>query len=407
MAATIAVVPESAHPRRHLPVRAVAVALAAVGIVCAVAALTTTGTTRATGATGATARTVWLCRPGQTPDPCQPGLSTTVYSPQLQRLRVVHPRAVAHPKINCFYVYPTVSDQKGPFANLQVGPEERSIALQQAARYSQYCNVYAPMYRQGTVPTLVSEPLATAIKQQLTVPLTNVRQAFDDFLAHYDHGRPFVIIGHSQGAILMTHVIAQQVDPKPALRREMLSAILLGANVTVRAGSDVGGAFAHIPACRRAGSLHCVIAFSTFDEPPPADTIFGLAGPGSSVLCVNPAALTDRSDLADPIFPSQPFAPNTLTGAANAQLRLTIPRPPTTWVQEPGAYTAHCTSGSGPHVLEVTPRDGAQSPTASPNPSWGLHLLDANLVLGNLLEIVRAEGLHATHARHAAQSAHS
>jgi hypothetical protein len=379
----------SKQPARRLLVRAVAAAFGVAVVVCAVVAL---------AATAASAKTVWLCRPGQTPDPCQPGLSTTVYSPQLARLRVIHPRAVAHPKVDCFYVYPTVSDEKGPFANLQVGPEERSVALQQAARYSQYCNVYAPMYRQGTVPALASEPLATAIKQQLTVPLTNVRRAFDDFLAHDDHGRPFVIIAHSQGAILMTHVLAQQVDPNPTLRRRMLSAILLGGNVTVRTGRDVGGVFDHIPACQRAGSLHCVIAFSTFDEPPPADTLFGLtAQPGQSVLCVNPAALTNRSDLADPIFPSQPFATNTLIGAANAGLRLTVPQPPTTWVQEPGAYTAQCTSGSGPHVLELTPRDGAQSPTASPDPSWGLHLLDANLLLGNLIEIVRAESLHAAH----------
>ena len=59
-----------------------------------------------------------------------------------------------NPKIDCFYVYPTVSDQKGPNANLHIDPEERSIALYQAARYSQYCRVFAPMYRQITVPAL-------------------------------------------------------------------------------------------------------------------------------------------------------------------------------------------------------------------------------------------------------------
>ncbi|MGI8715164.1 MAG: DUF3089 domain-containing protein [Solirubrobacteraceae bacterium] len=341
---------------------------------------------------GAQARTVWLCHPGVRPDPCDPGLSTTVYSPRLARLRVSHPRATKRPKIDCFYVYPTVSDQKGPFANLQIDPEERSIALLQAARYSQYCNVYAPMYRQGTVPALTSEPIGTAIQQQLTTPLTDVRRAFDDYLAHDNHGRGFVVIGHSQGAILMTHVIAQQVDTRPALRRRMLSAILLGANVTVRGRSDVGGSFAHIPTCRRKGALHCVIAFSTFDEPPPADTLFGLSPtPAQSVVCTDPAALTGKSDLADPILPAAPFAPHTLIGVGISLLHFTQPMPTTTWVSEPGAYTARCTSGAGAHVLEVTPRDGAQTPMASPNPSWGLHLLDGNLMLGNLVSIVRRE----------------
>ncbi len=44
-------------------------------------------------------------------------------------------------------VYPTVSDQTTPLATMRIDPEERSIALYQTARYSQYCRVYAPMYR--------------------------------------------------------------------------------------------------------------------------------------------------------------------------------------------------------------------------------------------------------------------
>jgi hypothetical protein len=82
----------------------------------------------------AAARTVWLCRPGARPDPCDPGLSTTVYSPALTPLRVAHPAPVRTPAIDCFYVYPTVSDQPGRYATLAIDPEERSIALLQAAR---------------------------------------------------------------------------------------------------------------------------------------------------------------------------------------------------------------------------------------------------------------------------------
>ena len=108
------------------------------------------------GAGGASARTVWLCRPGLHPDPCTPGLSTTVYSPTLRKLRVVHPQAARPPKVDCFYVYPTVSDQPTTYSNLQIDPEQRSIALFQAARYSQYCRVFAPMYRQVTDPALLA-----------------------------------------------------------------------------------------------------------------------------------------------------------------------------------------------------------------------------------------------------------
>ncbi len=124
----------------------------------------------------AAARTAWLCKPGQHPAPCTPGLATTVYSPTLQAERVVQPRSVGSPKIDCFYVYPTVSDQKGPLANLHVDPEECSIALYQAARYSQVCRVFVPMYRQVTVPALDAGNQESPA--ELAVPLGDVRRAF-------------------------------------------------------------------------------------------------------------------------------------------------------------------------------------------------------------------------------------
>jgi hypothetical protein len=65
--------------------------------------------------------------------------------------------------------------------------------------------------------------------------------------------------------------------------------------------------------------------------------------------------------------------------------------PPTVWSTEPGAYSATCSSAGGANVLEITPLHGAQTPTPSPNPTWGLHLADANVALGNLIAIVQRE----------------
>src|SRR5689334_9372540 len=47
------------------------------------------------GAAPASAKTVWLCLPGHKPDPCTPGLSTTIYSPKLKKLGVTHPKQVS------------------------------------------------------------------------------------------------------------------------------------------------------------------------------------------------------------------------------------------------------------------------------------------------------------------------
>ena len=53
--------------------------------------------------------------------------------------------------VDCFYVYPTVSNQQSRLATKRVDPEIRSIALYQAARFSQVCRVFAPMYPQLTL----------------------------------------------------------------------------------------------------------------------------------------------------------------------------------------------------------------------------------------------------------------
>jgi hypothetical protein len=341
-------------------------------------------------ASAASAKTVWLCKPGQSPDPCTPGLSTTVYSPTLQPLRTTHPTAAAKPSFDCFYVYPTVSDQKTTLANRHVDPEENSIALYQAARYSQECRVYAPMYRQVTVTALDSGTQETPA--QLKIPVGDVEAAFKDYLKHDNHGRPFVLIGHSQGSFVLEQLIAKMIDPDPQLNAQMLSAVLMGGNVLVKKGGGTGGTFKNIRACHSDTQLGCVIAFSTFDQPVPSNSLFGrTAVKGERVLCTNPAALGGGSAVVDPIFPSAPFAPGTLIAAGISLLGITQPQPATVWTEEPGAYKAQCISSQGASVLQVAALGGAQTPTPSPDPTWGLHLLDANVELGNLLTVVRDE----------------
>jgi hypothetical protein len=339
------------------------------------------------------AKTVWLCLPGHHPDPCTPGLSTTVYTPAFKQLSVQHPQAVKHPAIDCFYVYPTVSGQPTGNANLTIDPEERSIALYQAARYSQYCRVFAPMYRQETLDGIgLGKPTT---KPNAAEALADVENAFEAYLRTYNDGRGFVLIGHSQGSFVLRSVIAKLVDPKPAVRKRLLSAILMGGNVLVKRGKGIGGDFKHIPACRSDTQLGCVIAFSTFDQPPPATgSLFGVppkSASGMQVLCTNPAALGGGSGILNPISPSAPFDPKSALAAGIALLGVHFPMPPTVWWSAPGAYTAECKTLNGATVLEIAARGGAPTPTASPTPGWGLHLLDANIALGNLLEIVKHE----------------
>jgi hypothetical protein len=303
------------------------------------------------------------------------------------------------PRIDCFYVYPTVSDQPGINANLHIDPVQRSIALYQAARYSQYCKVYAPMYRQLTLKGIAAGAKPTAA--QIALPVPDVRAAFRTYLAKYNRGRGFVLIGHSQGSFVLRQLISLDVDRKPEVRRRLVSAILLGGNVLVKRGQRIGGDFKHIPACNSPSELGCVIVFSTFDQPVPSLSRFGRTTvPGEQVLCTNPAALGGGVGTVDPIFPSAPSALGSSIAAGIALLKLTQPKPATVWSTEPGSYRARCSTAGGATVLQVSALRGAQVATPSPDPTWGLHLLDANIALGNLIAIVKSEAATFAAAAH-------
>jgi hypothetical protein len=345
----------------------------------------------------AAAASTWLCKPGLKNNPCAPGMASTTISPTGEPQGVDTTAKIAtKPKIDCFYVYPTVSDQKAPQATKHIDPEERSIALYQTARYATKCRVFAPMYRQITLAGLL-KPTSVTTKMR-TQGYADVRDAWRDYLKHDNNGRGVVFVGHSQGSFVLRQLLANEVDGKPAVRKRMVSAILLGGNVLVKKGSDHGGDFQHIKACRSATQLHCVIAFSTFNDAPPANAVFGNAGQGRAlvpgqtttgreVLCTNPAALGGGSAPVTSIYPSAPFAPGTTIGALTTQVGLPTPTVTTPWIQAQ-AYTAACVSENGANVLRITGGPGAPQLHSLPDATWGLHLVDANIALGNLVDLV-------------------
>ena len=256
----------------------------------------------------AAAKTVWLCKPGLKDDPCRTSLRTTVLDPRENPLRVESVERVRRPRFDCFYVYPTVSGQPTLGASKAIDPELRSSALWQAARYSEQCRVYAPVYRQVTLVGLRStDPTMPAVRERA---YGDVREAWRTYLRRHNHGRGVVLIGHSQGTFMLRELIRREIDRRPKVRRRLISAFLLGGNVLVRQGRDAGGDFRNIRACRRARQFGCVVAFSAFDDTPPPDAIFGRTPRrGMEVLCTNPAALGGGSAPLDFVVPATPFAP--------------------------------------------------------------------------------------------------
>jgi pimeloyl-ACP methyl ester carboxylesterase len=300
------------------------------------------------------------------------------------------------PPVDCFYVYPTVSGQTTVNATLHIDPEQTAIAVQQASRFSQVCRVYAPVYRQLTLTTINS---GTDSPEARVLAYGDVLAAWQDYLANHNDGRGVVLIGHSQGTFMLTNLIATEIDPDPDLRRLVVSALLIGGNVTVAAGQDVGGDFQNIPACRSADQTGCVVAYSSFDHAPPPDSFFGRtdsgprateqAGGNLEVLCVNPASLAGGTGPLQPYFGTAKFP---------GPIGLVLPQAPsvpTPWVASPGLYTAHCESSGGASWLQIDTTDIAgdqrQVVYETLGPTFGLHLFDVNLALGNLVDLVRQQ----------------
>jgi len=338
----------------------------------------------AAGASPAVARTVWLCRPGLAHDPCTASRTATAIAADGSR-RVERFPSARRRAVDCFYVYPTVSRQPAINADRRIDGALTAVATFQASRFSSTCRVFAPVYRQLTVSGL-ARPLDQS-RRALDVAYRDVRAAWRDYLAHDNHGRGVVLIGHSQGAGLLTRLIAREIDARPRMRRRLVSALLMGGNVLVPAGRDVGGSFQHVPACRSTTQTGCVVAYSSFLATPPDPSLFargpksgfelifgtGATGRDLRTLCVNPAA---------PAGGEAPLRAYFHTGASAGVA--------TPWVTYPGRYRGRCAQSGTASWLDVRPRPGDPRPAVEerPNRIWGLHANDVDLTIGDLVRLV-------------------
>ncbi len=343
------------------------------------------GTAAVTGQAGSGAYAedaAWLCRPGRK-DPCS--------TAQLDAVRVdaggartPEPfRAAADPPIDCFYVYPTVSLDPTPVSDMTAGPEEARSAAGQVGRFASRCRVFAPVYRQITLVGLRNS-LGGGAAADWSQPYGDVREAWREYLRRDNGGRGVVLIGHSQGAILLSRLMAEEIETDPAQKRLLVSAILAGhPGLAVPKGSDVGGDLKSTPLCRSPGQIGCAVVFASYAATDPTvRRFFGrVQGQGRSAACVNPAA------------------PGGGAGPLRAYLRPPVaPASGAPYLHLVGQLQAECVTDAGGSVLRVSvlPGPGAavlQSALAGGPvlPGWGLHVLDMSLAQGSLLEMVDAQ----------------
>ena len=224
----------------------------------------------------------------------------------------------------------------------------------------------------------------------------DVAAAWETYLRDHNNGRGVVLIGHSQGAEMVQQLLQRAIFGTPAADR-ILSAMPIGFNTPL---DPETGRFGAMPPCETAGQTGCLISYMSFrsDAPPDATAWFGRTGPeGQVAACTNPAALTERGGPGlDAWLLAQSRQPG---GDPEFGEGVEIE---TRFAEVPGFLSANCQSTATHKWLAVSVAGDPSDPRADDisgdlivqgevQAAWGLHLIDMNLAMGDLLDIVAAQ----------------
>ena len=316
----------------------------------------------------------WACRPGVDDGTCSTNLDAIKIDAAGGRTPAPHIVA-KDPPIDCFYVYPTASLDKTMFSDLVLDEGEKRSIHGQAARLTARCRLFVPIYHQFTMAALAWTMHQTAGSSDFGTPYRDVLAAWKSYLAHDNHGRGVVLVGHSQGSIILKQLIAEEIDGKPA--QKLLVAAYLAGNPDLNAKS-----FHDVKPCAALDQTGCVVAWSSYLDSHEGPRFFGATPSGVAPLCVNPAAIGGGRGALETYLSKPSFAPET--------------DPP--YVELAGQLTAECVADAQGAVLRVHIEPGPAAGLLgivmqrySPLPAWGEHPLDISLVQGNMIDLMGSQ----------------
>jgi hypothetical protein len=176
--------------------------------------------------------------------------------------------------VDVFFVHPTTYTDPGlVHANLLPLPTEirlwnadinnpdlnaktdYSTILMQASVFNQY-RVFAPRYRQAHLQSFyISDSLS---KPFFDRAYTDVKEAFNYYLTHFNQGRPFIIASHSQGTVHAAHLIKDTIE-NTSLSKQLVAAYLIGMPVAQNY-------FTNCLPCSAPSQTGCFITWRTFKK---------------------------------------------------------------------------------------------------------------------------------------------
>ncbi|WP_277058367.1 DUF3089 domain-containing protein [Trichlorobacter lovleyi] len=141
--------------------------------------------------------------------------------------------------VDVFYIYPTAYKKATPsdpvfcaIDNPTMVQGAQRAYQQQATAFAPYANIFAPYYRQVDATYQLALPFDQQDENIRKVPGPDVIAAFEYYLQHYNNGRPFILVGHSQGAAVLKYLLADYMTLHPDVYQRMIAAYVVGQSIT-------------------------------------------------------------------------------------------------------------------------------------------------------------------------------
>ena len=141
--------------------------------------------------------------------------------------------ATTEKAVDVFYIYPTMAGQRNPTEIVDIDDAEmvsgaKGCLVNQASVFSESCNIFAPYYRQISLPAP-----GTDYQEVIDyISQFDAANALDYFLNHLNQGRPFIIAGHSQGSATAIALLAHYLKEHPDYQKRMVAAYPIGYSIT-------------------------------------------------------------------------------------------------------------------------------------------------------------------------------
>lgn len=144
-----------------------------------------------------------------------------------------------------FMLYPTAYAQKNknssPIAkisNATMRAGAQVFLASQGSAFETSGNIFAPYYRQLDANWLYSKSKTEQNEYFDGVPKADVYAAFDYYIKHENNNRPFILVGHTQGARMIKTIMYDYFKNNPGVSDRMIAAYVLGQSVTQQEMND-------------------------------------------------------------------------------------------------------------------------------------------------------------------------